>query len=124
MNCFLRTRKKMRCKIHKYKKIKNGDKITWKCVNCPHSVQGKMVLGRSSICWKCGNSFTISNYNILYHTFPNCGCTSKKKASIPVFQPQKHTHLELLSFLTSIAWRKCSGVFCSMLFLIRYKNQL
>ena len=76
----------MRCKIHKYKKILQGKNktVTWKCVNCPHHVLEKMVIGRQCICWGCNIPFTMTNHNRLYHTMPNCGCTSKKRINDPV----------------------------------------
>ena len=50
---------------HKYKRVDIGrDKAyyVYRCLlpNCNHYIPEKLILGRTSICWSCGNEFVIT----------------------------------------------------------------
>lgn len=65
--------------IHKYIRKKLGRTyVIYKCVlpNCAHYLSKDLILGRNSICWRCGNVFTITKH----HKKPHCvNCTRTKK---------------------------------------------
>lgn len=50
--------------IHKYQKFKWGknETIIWRCMvpGCPHYVSNEMILGRKSLCHKCGDVFVMT----------------------------------------------------------------
>lgn len=60
---------------HKYEKIKWGTNktIIWKCalVDCSHYLHVEFILGKKSICWKCGNQFLMT-YSKLLRNRPKC----------------------------------------------------
>ena len=65
--------------IHKYKRIflskKKGIKgyPVWRCMlaDCSHYMAGETVVGRKSVCWKCGDSFTLTKFS-LERVKPTC----------------------------------------------------
>ena len=61
--------------IHKYQRIKYKPSgyTVYKCMlpNCPHFIPIKeLVIGRPSICWRCGGPFTMSQATLLKK--PHC----------------------------------------------------
>ncbi len=64
---------------HKYRRVrlgKNKRYTVYRCVrpNCTHFIEEKLVLGRSTICWKCGAEFIMTEKTMKMK--PNCpgGC--------------------------------------------------
>lgn len=50
--------------IHKYKRAELGNNgyVIYRCMlpNCSHYLAQHLAVGRSSICWKCGDEFTMT----------------------------------------------------------------
>lgn len=63
--------------IHKYKKdILGKDYVIYKCVlpSCSHYLSERLIKGKFSICWRCGEPFIIK----LLHAKPHCDdCVNK-----------------------------------------------
>lgn len=55
-------RKKQIDHIHKYKRVKLGKFVVYKCdlINCSHFIRSELVEGRLSICWTCGEPFPMT----------------------------------------------------------------
>jgi len=51
-------------KVHKYERIKLGNKgfEVFKCMhpNCPHYIRKELVIGRETICWRCGEEVPMT----------------------------------------------------------------
>lgn len=66
----------MRRHIHKLEKVKVGKNKTefFKCriPDCPFHILAPLAEGRKSICWSCGNSFTLDK-DKMRRRRPNCG---------------------------------------------------
>jgi hypothetical protein len=72
--------------VHKYLRIEWGKKKTpvMRCVlpNCTHYVHMEMVLGRQSICWKCGAPFVIDRLAVTRKK-PKCyTCVNRKDQTL------------------------------------------
>lgn len=55
--------------IHKYKRKELGRKtsyIVYACMlpNCSHYLRRELMVGKESICWKCGEVFTLTHKNV------------------------------------------------------------
>lgn len=67
--------------VHKYfKVIYPSGWVIFKCVlNCTHFIDSKLLAGREAICWRCGESFIISEKHVLLKK-PHCdNCTRTTK---------------------------------------------
>ncbi len=70
-----------RCLTHKYRRFKG--KNVYHCVNCPSYITGDYIIGHKSVCWKCGQEFTISDFKYLKMK-PVCKNCMGEKGTIPV----------------------------------------
>jgi hypothetical protein len=62
--------------VHKYQRIKlPKGKFIFRCMlpDCSHYLFEEFILGKSSICWYCGNPFTIDKTQ-RERARPHCGC--------------------------------------------------
>ena len=71
--------------VHKYHRLRIGknEYEIYKCAlaGCTHYVQAELVVGRKSICWRCGNEFIITGK--LRHKKPHCeDCIQSKTAKL------------------------------------------
>jgi hypothetical protein len=68
-------KKKVVAHIHMYEKVKWGANktIIWKCclADCSHYLHVEFILGKKSICFKCGNPFLMT-YSKLLRNRPKC----------------------------------------------------
>jgi hypothetical protein len=68
--------------VHRYERVDigvNKKYEVYKCTlpDCPHYISEALVVGRKSICWRCGNVFTIQK-NLLFKK-PHCSdCIERK----------------------------------------------
>jgi hypothetical protein len=48
--------------VHKYKRTKLGKFKVYRCMlsGCPHYVRAELVTNRMTVCWRCGNSVTMT----------------------------------------------------------------
>ena len=71
--------------IHKYKRFKfpNGKKRGYRCMlpNCPHYIFEAMIVGKQSVCWRCGTTFTIDEVSGK-QLKPHCNCRNAAKDKI------------------------------------------
>lgn len=55
--------------IHKYMRVELGDKgfTVFKCMwpNCKHYLRTELVVGRASVCWKCGDEMILNTANMV-----------------------------------------------------------
>lgn len=66
---------------HKYLRTPYGKSEVFKCVNCPHYVPTDLIVGRESVCWFCGKTFTISIARSK-KARPTCGCKRYETESV------------------------------------------
>lgn len=62
--------------VHKYKRFKFGNgRVAFRCMagGCAHYVLEELILGRQSICWRCGNIFMIDERSARLAK-PHCDC--------------------------------------------------
>ena len=66
--------------IHKYIRVRLGKHIVYKCslANCTHFLRRELVVGRLSICWRCGEPFVMNRESI---TLARPRCTTCKKTA-------------------------------------------
>ena len=78
----------MNSHIHKYERVNigvNRPHFIYKCSlpNCTHYVSERLVAGRLSICWRCGEAFVIRKGKNGVLKKPHClGCTKRKDESL------------------------------------------
>ena len=81
--------------IHMYEKVKWGANktVVWKCclVECRHYLHVEFILGKKSLCFKCGQPFLMT-YTKLLRNRPKCDdCQSVSgqgpKRRKPIVQP-------------------------------------
>lgn len=69
------SKKKVPAHIHKYHKVKWGKSgtVIWKCaiLGCSHYLHVEFILGKNSICWKCGTKFLMTYVKLLRNK-PKC----------------------------------------------------
>lgn len=65
--------------VHKYLRVRLGkDKkfIVFRCVltDCPHFIRREFIIGKRTICWRCGAEFvmTAKTQQLKPHCHPNC----------------------------------------------------
>jgi hypothetical protein len=64
--------------IHKYMRFKfPKGRTAFKCASCPHYVFPNMIVGRSSICWRCGMEF-IMDERASKLKKPHCDCRKRQ----------------------------------------------
>ena len=74
--------------VHKYVRVQLGKErnyFVWRCSvsGCPHYVPRELVVGRQSICWRCGKVFTITQA-VIDLKKPHCvECTKGKPGTKP-----------------------------------------
>lgn len=65
--------------VHRYMRTRPRNEIIWKCMlpGCSHYIPlNTTVIGRNSICWECGEVFTMEEHH-LRQEMPNCDtCTT------------------------------------------------
>src|SRR5688500_15107948 len=76
---------KAKSHTHQYKKVRlsKGGAFVYRCMlsDCPHYISPALILGKSSICPSCHESFVIDKY-ASQRTFPICEtCRAKKNPS-------------------------------------------
>lgn len=76
-----------RCKVHKYRRFAKTNKTyrldIYYCVNCPSYVRIENILGHRSLCWRCGEAFTIGHEKGT-PLKPTCNCDKRiVKETIP-----------------------------------------
>jgi hypothetical protein len=63
------TKRQLSKHVHLYEKVKWGKEgtVIWKCqvLNCTHYLHVEFILGRTSICYKCGLPFTMTPPKLL-----------------------------------------------------------
>lgn len=68
--------------VHKYKREDigvNKPYLVFRCVlDCTHYLQAKWIKGKKSICWRCGNEFTIEHIHSRMAK-PHCSDCIKRK---------------------------------------------
>ena len=65
---------------HKYHRVKMGktrEYIVYRCAlpTCTHYILRELVVGRESLCHRCGKAFILTNKSI-QRAKPTCGCLS------------------------------------------------
>lgn len=94
----------MRCKIHKYARGRLGNKVIYRCLNCPSYLFDRLVVGHQSLCHGCGDPFIIGK---VLQAKPHCGCLTslykkKYKLETRIKKPiQPEIRNELLDMLES-----------------------
>lgn len=75
--------------IHKLKRVKykTGNTVFFCTLDCPFKVSSSLVLGKKTICWRCGESFSMNEYSLRL-VKPHCESCHKSKDS-------KHLHVEV-----------------------------
>lgn len=67
--------------VHKYQRVRLGKKyIVYKCSlpNCAHFIRQELVVGRKSLCCRCGKEFLMTQKSLLKK--PHCEeCTRRNK---------------------------------------------
>lgn len=52
-----------KCKVHKFRRFSTNNKTyrtdLYYCAVCGHNVEIKRIFGKQSLCWKCGDAFSI-----------------------------------------------------------------
>lgn len=74
------TKKKKEDHVHKYYRVKLGKHIVYKCAltACPNYLRKELVIGRLSLCWKCGATFPMTKGSVTL-LYPHCiACTRTK----------------------------------------------
>lgn len=68
--------------VHKYVRVVFPNKTIWKCglTNCSHYLVGEMVVGRLTLCNRCGKTmFEMKEAHLLFKK-PHClACTKRYK---------------------------------------------
>lgn len=66
--------------IHKLKRIKfkSGNAVYFCALDCNFKIQVPLSLGKKTICWRCGNPFTMNEYSIRLAR-PHCEKCHKSK---------------------------------------------
>lgn len=73
--------------VHKYKKVKLGkgkDYVVYACAlpDCTHYLPSDLIVGKQSLCWRCGDKFIINERNRNLKK-PHCrNCTASKTGKI------------------------------------------
>jgi len=67
--------------VHKYVRVAMGSRgwTVYKCSipDCTHFIQEKLVIGRSTICWRCGSTFIMTRHTATLKE-PHCrSCTGR-----------------------------------------------
>lgn len=66
---------------HKYTRVKFKETgtVLYKCAfpGCTHFIRQELVEGRTSVCWACGNEFTLTKNRLIKK--PTCGCVKREK---------------------------------------------
>lgn len=71
--------------IHKYRRVyldKAKQTPVYRCMlpDCSHYIAAILVIGKSSICWKCNGPFVITPAVLQRsEATPCCGCARKRK---------------------------------------------
>lgn len=64
--------------VHRYMRTRPRNEIIWKCMlpGCTHFIPLNItVIGRNSICWECGEVFTMEEHH-LNQEMPKCDTCS------------------------------------------------
>jgi hypothetical protein len=66
--------------IHKYQRIKLGKFVVFKCTigGCPHYIRKELIVGRQTICWRCGQPFFIDKSAARLKS-PHCDCENRER---------------------------------------------
>lgn len=70
--------------IHKYKRLtyKSGNQVFFCALpDCNQKINPALALGKRSICWRCGESFIMSEYSLRLAK-PHCESCHKSKKEI------------------------------------------
>jgi len=61
---------------HKYKKIRFRESgfVVYKCIlsGCSHYVPPELLIGRKSVCWRCGGEHTINDIKLAKQVCEDC----------------------------------------------------
>ncbi len=72
---------------HRYLRTRPRNEIIWRCTlpNCTHFIPLNItVVGRSSLCWQCGEAFTMEEKHLTYDQ-PLCESCLMKKQGIDIY---------------------------------------
>jgi len=68
--------------------------VIYKCMlpNCPHYLSADLIVGRQSVCWKCGNPFMItkdiagaeSSHPLVKPHCRNCTKRRRERVDVPI----------------------------------------
>lgn len=70
---------------HKLKKLvhKSGTVIFFCVLDCSYKISSALALGKSCICWRCGEKFLMNEYSLRLSK-PHCeSCHKPKKSVLP-----------------------------------------
>lgn len=57
---------------------KSGNSTFFCALDCSYKINPALALGKKSICWRCGNEFTINEYSLRL-VKPHCEACHKSK---------------------------------------------
>lgn len=71
--------------IHKLKRLvhKSGNVVFFCVLDCSYKISSALALGKSCICWRCGEKFLMNEYSLRLAK-PHCeNCHKPKKSILP-----------------------------------------
>jgi len=74
--------------IHKLKmiKYKTGNKVFFCSLDCTFKISVQLALGKRSICWRCGESFIMTEYSLRL-VKPHCPQCHQSKDKKEIIEP-------------------------------------
>lgn len=82
---------------HKLKKVKykSGNSLFFCTLDCTYKISATLALGKKTICWRCGETFSMNDYSIRLIK-PHCeNCHKPKDASKSPKEAYRQTESEV-----------------------------
>jgi len=93
--------------VHKFKRVtyRSGNQVFFCALpDCNKKFAVALTLGKRSVCWRCGETFLMSEYSLRLAK-PHCEACHKSKKEVPWVHPPTETEKEASKELLSLADR-------------------